>query len=81
MLERIKETGDIFWAESDRDWVLDGADVQVSMVGFDDGTEKDPQLHGQTGPADHRQSYCLGRPHSAPSRLPENEASALWALY
>jgi type II restriction/modification system DNA methylase subunit YeeA len=39
VLERIKETGDIFWAQSDRDWILDGAAVRVSMVGFDNGTE------------------------------------------
>jgi hypothetical protein len=39
VLERIKDGGNIFWAESDRDWVLDGATVHVSMVGFDDGTE------------------------------------------
>ncbi len=32
VLERIKETGDIFWAMSDQDWVLDGATVHVSMV-------------------------------------------------
>ncbi|MGH9783161.1 MAG: class I SAM-dependent DNA methyltransferase [Terriglobia bacterium] len=40
VLERIKETGDIFWAESDREWILDGAAVHVSMIGFDDGTEQ-----------------------------------------
>ncbi len=34
VLERIKESGDIFFAESDRPWVLDGANVHVSMVGF-----------------------------------------------
>jgi len=39
VLERIKQTGDIFWAHSDRDWILDGAAVNVSMVGFDDGSE------------------------------------------
>lgn len=39
VLERIKETGDIYWAFSDRNWILDGATVHVSMVGFDDGTE------------------------------------------
>ena len=38
-LERIKGSGDIFWAFSDRNWILDGAIVHVSMVGFDDGTE------------------------------------------
>lgn len=39
VLERIKESGDIFFAYSDREWILDGAAVQVSMVGFDDGGE------------------------------------------
>lgn len=38
-LKRIKESGDIFFAESDREWALDGANVRVSMVGFDDGSE------------------------------------------
>ncbi|HLF29090.1 MAG TPA: DNA methyltransferase [Anaerolineae bacterium] len=44
VLERIKETGDIFWAMSDRDWILDGAAVNVSMVGFDDGAEQSRSL-------------------------------------
>lgn len=39
VLKRIKESGDIFFAVDDREWVLDGAAVQVSMVGFDDGSE------------------------------------------
>ena len=39
VLERVKETGDIFWAQSDRNWVLEGATVHVSMVGFDDGSK------------------------------------------
>jgi hypothetical protein len=49
-LERIKEAGDIFFAVSDREWILDGANVHVSMVGFDDGSEKNPTLdaHGVT---------------------------------
>jgi len=47
VLERIKETGDIFFAESDRQWILDGANVHVSMVGFDDGEEKKKLLDGR----------------------------------
>jgi type II restriction/modification system DNA methylase subunit YeeA len=47
VLERIKETGDIFWAISDRDWILDGAAVNVSMVGFDNGSEHPRTLDGQ----------------------------------
>jgi type II restriction/modification system DNA methylase subunit YeeA len=40
VLDHIKQTGNIFWAQSDRDWILDGAMVHVSMIGFDKGTEK-----------------------------------------
>jgi type II restriction/modification system DNA methylase subunit YeeA len=47
VLERVKETGDIFWAESDRNWILDGATVHVSMVGFDAGDESSRTLNGQ----------------------------------
>jgi type II restriction/modification system DNA methylase subunit YeeA len=46
VLKRINETGDIFYAISDRDWILDGANVHVSMIGFDNGTEKTRQLDG-----------------------------------
>jgi hypothetical protein len=48
VLKRIKQTGDIFFAQSDRDWILDGANVHVSMVGFDDGKETSRSLDGQT---------------------------------
>ena len=34
VLERIKQSGDIFWAIADKDWILDGAAVNVSMIGF-----------------------------------------------
>ncbi len=46
VLKRIKETGDIFFAVSDRDWVLDGAMVHVSFVGFDRGDETERRLDG-----------------------------------
>ena len=48
VLKRIKETGDIFFAESDRDWVLAGANVHVSMVGFDAGKEVSRILDGKS---------------------------------
>lgn len=47
VLKRIKNSGDIFWAESDRPWILAGANVHVSMVGFDNGTEKTRTLDGR----------------------------------
>ncbi len=47
VLKRIKETGDIFLAWSDEPWVVDGADVRISIVGQDDGAEKERQLDGK----------------------------------
>lgn len=46
VLERIKQTGDIFMAWSDRPWVLEGAAVRISIVGFDAGTQKIYMLDG-----------------------------------
>ena len=46
-LERIKESGDIFFAVSNREWILDGAAVRIAMVGFDDGSETRHILDGQ----------------------------------
>lgn len=46
ILERIKETGDIFFAVSDRDWLLAGATVHASLIGFDDGSQKNRLLDG-----------------------------------
>jgi len=34
VLQTIGETAEIFFAVSDRDWILDGAAVRISMVGF-----------------------------------------------
>jgi type II restriction/modification system DNA methylase subunit YeeA len=50
VLERIKSTGDIFMAWGDRDWILEGAAVNVSMVGFDDGSELIRSLDGRLVP-------------------------------
>ena len=47
VLTSIKRTGDIFFAESDRPWVLDGANVHVSIVAFDDGTDDTKCLDGK----------------------------------
>ena len=46
VLERIKTDGDIFMAHADRPWILEGAVVHVSMVGFDNGTETERELNG-----------------------------------
>ena len=51
VLIRIKGSGDIFMAWADRPWVLDGAAVRVSMVGFDGGGEQAHVLDGVPVPA------------------------------
>lgn len=47
VLERIKQSGDIFAAYSDKDWVLEGANVHISIVCFDDGSEEIRTLDGE----------------------------------
>ena len=68
ILKRIKESGDILWAVSDRPWILDGANVHVSIICFDDGEEKSRTLDGQsvgtinanlTATADATQAHCV----------------------
>ena len=48
VLQRIKESGDIFMARSDHPWVLQGAAVHISIVGFDNGSETERQLDGES---------------------------------
>ena len=46
VLETIAKNGSIFFAWADRPWILDGAAVRVSMIGFDDGSEKIKTVDG-----------------------------------
>ncbi len=46
VLQSIKSSGDIFMAWSDRPWILDGAAVRVSIIGFDGGEERMRMLDG-----------------------------------
>ncbi len=70
VLERTKKTGDIFFAESDRDWILDGAMVHVSMVGFDDGSETEKTLDRRRV-ADITASLSSGIDVRSARRLPQ----------
>ncbi len=47
ILDRIKETGGIFFGISDREWEPGGAAVRISMVGFDDGSDDLYELDGK----------------------------------
>ncbi len=46
VLKRIKQSGEIFFVISDREWILDGANVHVSMMGFEgrDGSPSRPKI-------------------------------------
>jgi hypothetical protein len=48
VLEQIKRTGDIFFANADEPWILAGAAVHISFVGQDDGSETERTLNGRT---------------------------------
>lgn len=48
VLERIKQSGDIFMAWSDEPWVVEGAAVRVSIVGQDNGSEMSRTLNGKS---------------------------------
>ena len=47
VLQRIKDSGDIFMARSDEVWPLAGAMVHISIIGFDDGSETEITLDGE----------------------------------
>lgn len=53
LLKRIAQTGSIFMAWSDKDWVNEGAAVHISIVGFDGGEEKTRTLDGTRVEAIH----------------------------
>jgi hypothetical protein len=70
-LHRIKDSGDIFMAWSDEPWVVDGAAVHVSLVGFDDGSETEKLLDG-TPVVDINANLSSGADLTQAVRLPEN---------
>jgi len=71
VLERIKNSGDIFYAWSDRDWILDGAAVHVSIVGFDSGRDTRHILDGMSVTAIHA-NLATGADTTEAADLPEN---------
>jgi hypothetical protein len=75
VLERIKETGDIFMAWSDEPWIVEGAAVHVSFVGYDDGTEIEKTLDGRPV-ATINPNLTTGTDLTVAARLDENKAIA-----
>ena len=76
VLQNIKDSGDIFFAESDRDWLLDGAAVHTSMVGFDDGSETTRVLDGEMVDRIHSDLSSRKADLTKAQRLRENEGIA-----
>jgi hypothetical protein len=71
VLEHVKETGDIFLAWADEEWVVEGASVHVSFVGFDDGSEQRHELNGYPVAAINA-NLTAGIDLTRVHRLPEN---------
>ena len=79
VLTRIKETGDIFTAISDKDWVLEGAAVHISIVCFDDGNETDRTLDGN-GVSAINADLTAGTDLTQAQRLAENRNRAFQGI-
>ncbi len=75
VLDRIKAGGDIFMAWADEPWVLKGAAVRISIVGFDDGAEQERYLDGRPV-ASITSGLTVGADLSLARRLSENESIA-----
>lgn len=71
VVERIKETGDIFLAWSDEEWVVEGAAVHVSFLGYDNGSDKARELNGHPV-AEINANLTAGIDLTRVHRLPEN---------
>ncbi len=71
VLKRVAESGNIFMAWSDRDWINEGAAVHISIVGFDGGEEPGRALDGAAVEAINADLTC-GSDATQAHRLPEN---------
>ncbi len=72
VLQRIKHTGDIFLAYPDKEWMLDGATVHISIVGFDDGSETERLLDGTAIEGSIHPDLTVGVNTTTARRLNEN---------
>lgn len=60
VLERIQQIATIFWAWSDRHWLLKGATVHVSMIAFERGNTISAEPVGQAPTARHIPAWAEG---------------------
>jgi hypothetical protein len=78
ILQRIKESGDMFFARADDQWILSGANVHISFVGQDDGTDTERELDGRRVAAINA-DLTSGLDLTVARRLRENRAIAIIA--
>ncbi len=72
VLQRIKQSGDIFMAYPDREWTLDGAAVHISIIGFDDGSETQRMFDGTETSSSINADLTVGVDVTLARRLAEN---------
>lgn len=76
VLERVADSGSIFFAYSDEEWINDGAAVRISIVGQDDGSEAERFLNGKPA-AQINPDLTTGSPYVASAvELDENVSIA-----
>jgi hypothetical protein len=78
VLERISDTGGIFFARSDEPWILAGANVHISFVGQDDGSDSERELDGRRVPSVNP-NLTSGLDVTTAKRLRENAGIAFIA--
>ena len=71
VLARIKESGDIFTAYPDRDWISEDVNVRVSIICFDDSSEAERVLDGKAV-TNINADLTTGADLTQADRLPEN---------
>lgn len=76
VLERISESGQIFMAYADEEWINDGAAVRISIVGQDDGSETERALNGASTSQINPDLAAGGAYVASAKELKENEGVA-----
>ncbi len=78
VLERINDTGDIFFALSDESWVLAGANVHISFIGQGNGLDSAATLDGRSVPRINA-NLTSGPDLTQARQLAENAGIAFYA--
>ncbi len=72
VLDRIKKSGNIFLAYRSLEWKLSGAAVNISIIGFDDGSEQERLHNGVSVSVEINSNLSIGVDTAAAKPLIEN---------